>query len=113
MDAVIAAGGRSATTTGSGSTGRGSWRPSLGEAALVCSKSLKNTLDPRGDPQPRKARASFAVRRGRLALTMGILVVDVGSSSVRASVVEPDGTVDHVQSEPVVVVDARAVFRRG
>ena len=33
---------------------------------------------------------------------MGILVVDVGSSSVRASVVEPDGTVAHVHSEPVV-----------
>ena len=33
---------------------------------------------------------------------MGILVVDVGSSSVRASVVQPDGTVDHVHSEPVV-----------
>ena len=33
---------------------------------------------------------------------MGILVVDVGSSSVRASVVNPDGTVEHVHSEPVV-----------
>ncbi len=33
---------------------------------------------------------------------MGVLVVDVGSSSVRASVVQPDGTVAHVHAEPVV-----------
>ena len=33
---------------------------------------------------------------------MGILVVDLGSSSVRASVVQPDGSLVHVRSEPIV-----------
>ena len=41
---------------------------------------------------------------------MGILVVDVGSSSVRASVVGSDGTVGHAHSEPVVTTTPAPSF---
>jgi glycerol kinase len=41
---------------------------------------------------------------------MGILVVDVGSSSVRAAVVRPDGTVTHSHAEPVVTCSPAPSF---
>jgi glycerol kinase len=44
---------------------------------------------------------------------MSILVVDVGSSSVRASMVDPDGTVSHVHSEPVEVSSPAPSFIEG
>jgi glycerol kinase len=44
---------------------------------------------------------------------VSILVVDVGSSSVRASVVDHDGTVSHVQSEPVAVSSPAPSFIEG
>ena len=49
---------------------------------------------PERHPQPRQARAREPVRRGRLAVSNAdrVLVVDVGTSSVRAAVVRADGS---------------------
>ena len=67
MDAVIAAGGAISHHHGIGINRSRFMEPSLGKAALLL-ETLKNALDPTGDPQSREARAPVAIRRGcRLA----------------------------------------------
>ncbi len=66
---------------------------------------------PRPDrhPQPRQARPAVALRRPRLAVSPAgtggsLLVVDVGTSGVRAAIVRPDATVTHVHHRAVLPV---------
>src|SRR5262249_17178512 len=51
-------------------------------------------------PQPGQARPPRPVRRGGLAVS--ILVVDVGTSSVRASIVAGDAGVAHEETRPLL-----------
>ena len=92
------AGRPSATTTASASTGRRFMAGALG-------RGLRRAGAPQGGPrpgrhpQPGQARAALALRAGGLAVSRSggsLLVVDVGTSGVRAAVVRPDATVDHV-----------------
>ena len=73
---------RSATTTASGATGRGFVRDALGSGFDVLS-AVKHALDPRRPLQPRRCSASAARPRGPRD-ERAVLVVDVGTSSVRA-----------------------------
>ena len=66
---------------------------------------LKATFDPNGILNPGKFGLGLAVRTGALDMSAGggsILVVDVGTSGVRAAIVRPDATVEHEHRVPLL-----------
>ena len=66
---------------------------------------LKESFDPVGILNPGKARPALPVRTVALVMSTkggSVLVVDVGTSGVRAAIVRPDATVDHVHYAPVL-----------
>ena len=66
---------------------------------------LKATLRPQRHPQPRQVRSRVAFRAGALGMSergRSILVVDVGTSGVRAAIVRPDATVEHEHRVPLL-----------
>ena len=68
-------------------------------------RGLKATFDPNGHPQPREIRPRLALWTGALGMSQGggsILVVDVGTSGVRAAIVRPDATVEHEHRVPLL-----------
>ena len=54
--------------------------------------ATKDALDPQRHPEPRKARVAVCLR-GAGYYVMSILVIDVGTSGLRAAVVRPDATI--------------------
>src|ERR1700733_197658 len=72
---------------------------------------LRRAGGPQGDlrsqrhTQPGQVRSRFAIRTGALGMSAGggsILVVDVGTSGVRAAIVRPDASVEHEHRVPLL-----------
>ena len=119
MDTVIGAGGTISHHHGIGINRSRFMGPALGKASLLL-ESIKGVLDPRGILNPGKlgipadsVRSAGLETHVRSLPEMSVLVVDVGSSSVRASIVDPDAGVTHVHSEPVEVSSPAPSFIEG
>ena len=84
---------------------RSRFLPACARLGLRGAPRTQGDVRPHGHPQSRQVRPGLPVRTATLGMSSpggSILVVDVGTSGVRAAIVRPDATVEHEHRVPLL-----------